>query len=46
MMLGPVLNRIRDDSTLLDRIAKFTSLCLEQGQSFIESTKPPFPNSC
>ena len=31
---------------LLDRVAKFTSLCLEQGQGFVESVEPPYPNSC
>ena len=31
---------------LLDRVAKFTYLWLEQGQGFIESAKPPYPNSC
>ena len=31
---------------LLDRVAKFTTLCLEQGQGFAESTEPPYPNSC
>ena len=30
----------------LDRVAKFTSLHLEQGQGFIESAEPPYPNSC
>ena len=31
---------------LLDRVAKFTSLCLEQGQGFTESAELPYPNSC
>ena len=31
---------------LLDRVAKFTSLRPEQGQGFIESAEPPYPNSC
>ena len=30
---------------LLNRAAKFTSLCLEQGQGFVESADPPYPNS-
>ena len=29
---------------LLDRVAKFTSLCLEQGQRFNESAEPLYPN--
>ena len=31
---------------LLDRVTKFTYLCLEQGQGFVESAEPPYPNSC
>ena len=31
---------------LVERVAKFTSLCLEQGQGFVESAKPPYPISC
>ena len=31
---------------LEDRVEKFTSLCLEQGQGFSESAEPPYPNSC
>ena len=30
---------------LLDRVAKFTFLCFAQGQGFIQSTEPPYPNS-
>ena len=31
---------------LLDRVTKFTYLCLEQGQGFVESAEPLYPNSC
>ena len=31
---------------LLDRVANFHLLCLEQGQGFVESAKLPYPNSC
>ena len=30
---------------LLDRVAKFASLCLEQGQGFVELAERPYPNS-
>ena len=31
---------------LPNRVAKFTFLCLEQGQDFVESAEPSYPNSC
>ena len=31
---------------LVDRIAKFKYLCLEQGQGFVESAESPFTKSC
>ena len=31
---------------LLDRVANSHLLCLEQGQGFVESAEPPYPNSC
>ena len=42
------LNRVckRLQHVLLDRVANFISLYLEQGQGFIESAKLPYPNSC
>ena len=44
VMLGPVLNRVRQYYNWhfpLDRVVKFTSLCLEQGQGLVESAGPP-----
>ena len=39
---GIALSRLEQDKKLQHfRVAKFTYLCLEQGQGFIESAEPP-----
>ena len=40
-MIGNSLGGKTLQHFLLDRVAKCTSLCLEQGQGFVDSAEPP-----